>query len=96
MLSSTKQAGLRDPNDRPGDWRPTVSQIASVTGRSLAPLTPEEQSTYRKWKRSTLIFYGGLAILMAAISVAIGPPNPTTAKHNAAYSAMASTGQRSH
>ena len=92
MLSSTNQTGPSDTNDRPGDWRPTVSQAASTTGRGFAPLTSDEQKTYRKWRRTTLIFYGVIAIFIAALSVAIGPPSPTTAKHNAAYSAIASAG----
>jgi hypothetical protein len=41
-----------------------------------------------------LILYGVLAIFIAALSIAIGPPDPTTAKHNAAYSAMAAAGQQ--
>jgi hypothetical protein len=93
VLSSTNQAGPRDMNDRPSHWRPTVSHTASATRRGFAPLTIEEQKTYRKWRRITLIFYGVLAIFIAALSIAIGPPNPTTAKHNAAYSAIASAGQ---
>lgn len=93
MLSSTNQAGPEDTNDRLSDWRPTVSQTALANRRSFTPLTIEEQKTYRKWRRTTLVFYGGLAIFIAALSIAIGPPDPTTAKHNAAYSAIASAGQ---
>jgi hypothetical protein len=95
VLSSTNQAGPQDTNDPPSHWRPTVSQTASADRRSFAPLTTEEQKTYRKWRRGALIFYGVLAIFITVLSM--GPPDPTTAKHNAAYSAIASTGQpRSH
>jgi hypothetical protein len=97
VLSSTNHTGPQDTNDPPSQWRPTVSQTASSDRRSFAPLTAEEQKTYRKWRRSTLIFYGVLAIFIATVSIAIGPPDPTTAKHNPAYSAIASAGQhKSH
>jgi hypothetical protein len=97
VLTSTDKAGSEDPNNRPSQWRPTVSQTAAANKRDFAPLTIEEQKTYRKWRRSTLIFYGVLALFMTAFMVAIGPPEPTTAKHNAAYSAIASAGQhKSH
>jgi len=92
VLSSTNQAGPKDTNDGPSHWRPTVSQTASATSRGFAPLTIEEQETYRKWRRTTLIFYCVLAIFITLL-IAIGPPNSTTAKHNAAYSAIASAGQ---
>jgi hypothetical protein len=95
VLSSTHQAGPQDTNDRPSQWRPTVSQTASADRRGFKPLTIEEQKTYRKWRRATLIIYGVLAIFIAVLSM--GPPDPTTAKHNAARSAIASAGQaKSH
>lgn len=94
MPSSTNKRGPGGTDDRPSHWRPTVSQTASARGRGFAPLTTEEQKTYRKWRRTMLILYGVLAIFMAALSIAIGPPDPTTAKHNAAYSAMAAAGQQ--
>lgn len=93
MRFSTNRTGPGDTADRRGDWRPTVAQTASADSRGFAPLTTEEQKTYRKWRRTTLIAYGVLAIFLTALAVAIGPPDPTTAKHNAAYSAMASAGQ---
>jgi hypothetical protein len=97
VLTSTDKAGSEDPNDRPSRWRPTVSQTSTAKRGDFAPLTIEEQKTYRKWRRSTLIFYGVLALFMTAFLIAIGPPDPTTAKHNAAYSAIASAGQhKSH
>lgn len=97
MLSSTDHAGPEDPNDGPSHCRPTAAQTATANRRDLAPLTIEEQKTYRKWRRTTLMFYGVLALFISAFLVAIGPPDPTTAKHNAAYSAIASAGQhRSH
>jgi hypothetical protein len=91
VLTSTDKAGPGDTNDH---WRPTVSQTTSADRRGFMPLTIEEQKTYRKWRRSTLLLYGVLAIFMAALLIAMGPPDPTTAKHNAAYSAIASTGQQ--
>jgi hypothetical protein len=91
--SSTNQAGPGDTNDRPSHWRPAISQTASANRRGFAPLTIEEQNTYRKWRRTTLISYGVLAIFITAFAIAIGPPDPTTVKHNAAYSAIASAGQ---
>jgi hypothetical protein len=90
---STDQTATENTADRRSDWRPTVSQTASADRRGFAPLTNEEQKTYRRWRRTTLIAYGALAIFLTAIAIAIGPPDPTTAKHNAAYSAMASAGQ---
>jgi hypothetical protein len=86
---STNQIG----RDGRGDWRPTVAQTTSSDRRGFAPLTMGEQKTYRKWRRITLIVYGALAIFLTALAIVIGPPDPTTAKHNAAYSAMASAGQ---
>ena len=85
MPFSTNQTGH--------DGRPTAAQTASADKRGFAPLTIEEQKTYRKWRRTTLIAYGVLAIFLTAFAFAIGPPDPTTAKHNAAYSAIASAGQ---
>ena len=93
MHSSTNQPGAGDTANRSSDWRPTVSHAASADRRRFAPLTNEEQNTYRRWRRTTLIAYGALAIFLAALAIAIGPPDPATAKHNAAYSAMASVGQ---
>jgi Flp pilus assembly pilin Flp len=93
LLSSTNQAGPKDTNDRPSHWRPTVSQTASAARMGFAPLTIEEQQTYRKWRRSTLIFYGVLATLITALLVAMGPPSSTSVKNNAAYSAIASARQ---
>jgi hypothetical protein len=90
---STDQTGAGNTADRRSDWRPTVSQAASADRRGFAPLTIEEQKTYRRWRRTTLIVYGVVAIFLATLAIAIGPPDPTTAKHNAAYSAMASAGQ---
>jgi hypothetical protein len=90
---STDHPGAGDTAGRRGDWRPTVSQTASANTRGFAPLTIEEQKTYRKWRRTTLIAYGVVAIFLTALAIAMGPPDPTTAKHNAAYSAMASAGQ---
>jgi hypothetical protein len=89
----TNQTRPGDTDGRRDDWRPTVSQPASADRRGFAPLTNDEQKTYRKWRRTTLIAYGVLAIFLTALAIAIGPPDPTTAKHNAAYSAMASAGQ---
>jgi hypothetical protein len=97
LLSSTDHAGPQDPNDRSSHCRPTASRTALANRRDFAPLSIEEQKTYRKWRRTTLMLYGVLAVFISALLVAIGPPDPTTAKHNAAYSAMASAGQhRSH
>jgi hypothetical protein len=79
--------------DRRGDWRPTASQTASADTRGFAPLTIEEQKIYRKWRRVTLAGYGVVVIFLTALAIAMGPPDPTTAKHNAAYSAIASAGQ---
>jgi hypothetical protein len=93
LLTSTDRVGPEDPNDRPSHCRPTASQTATANRRDFAPLTIEEQQTYRKWRRTTLILYGALALFITAFLVAIGPPDPTTAKHNAAYSAIASAGQ---
>jgi hypothetical protein len=90
---STNQTGPRGTANRRGDWRPTVSQTASADRRGFVPLTIEEQKIYRKWRRITLAGYGVLAIFLTALAIAIGPPDPTTAKHNAAYSAIASAGQ---
>jgi hypothetical protein len=90
---SSNQTGAGDIADRRGDWRPTVSQTASADTKGFAPLTIEEQETYRKWRRVTLAGYGVLAVFLTALAIAMGPPDPTTAKHNAAYSAMASAGQ---
>jgi hypothetical protein len=90
---SSDQTGPANTADHRDDWHPTVSQTASADIGGFAPLTTEEQKTYRKWRRTTLIAYGVLAILLTAFSIAIGPPDPSTAKHNAAYSAMASAGQ---
>ncbi len=93
-MLSTDKTGSEGPNAR---WRPTVSQTPTANRSHFAPLTIEEQKTYRKWRRTTLIFYGVLALFVTALLVAIGPPDPTTAKHNAAYSAIASAGQhKSH
>jgi hypothetical protein len=86
---STNQIG----NDGRGDWHPTSAQTSSSDRRGFAPLTIEEQKTYRKWRRTTLIAYGVLAIFLTAFAIAMGPPDPTTAKHNPAYSAIASAGQ---
>jgi hypothetical protein len=91
---STNQTGPGDTADRLSDWRPMAAQTASADRRGFAPLTTEEQKTYRKWRRITLIAYGVLAIFLTALVVAIGPPDPTTAKHNAADSTMASAGQQ--
>jgi hypothetical protein len=97
LLSSTDHAGPEDPIDRPSHCRPTASQTATANRKEFPPLTIEEQMTYRKWRRTTLMFYGVLALFISTLLVAIGPPDPTTAKHNAAYSAIASAGQhRSH
>jgi hypothetical protein len=94
VSASTNQAGSGDTTDGLGPWRPTVSQTASADRSGFAPLTIEEQKTYRKWRRTTLIFYGVLAFFITALAIAIGPPDPTTAKHNAAYSAIASAGKQ--
>jgi hypothetical protein len=93
VLCSTNQAGPEDTNDRPSHWRPTISQTASTSRSGFTPLTIEEQETYRKWRRTTLIFYGVVAIFITALAIALGPPDPTTAKHNAARSAIASAGE---
>jgi hypothetical protein len=93
VRSSTNRAGPGDTNDHPGRWPPAGSQTASVTKRELTLLTTEEQETYRKWRRATLTFYGVLAVFIAALSFAIGSPNPTNVKNNPAYSAIASAGQ---
>jgi hypothetical protein len=90
---STNQTGAGDTTDLSGNWRPTVSQTVSADTRGFAPLTIEEQKTYRKWRRVTLAGYGVIVIFLAALAIAMGPPDPTTAKHNAAYSAIASAGQ---
>jgi hypothetical protein len=90
---STNQTGAGDTADLGGDWRPTVSQAVSAHTRGFAPLTVEEQKTYRKWRRVTLAGYGVVVIFLTALAIAMGPPEPTTAKHNAAYSAIASAGQ---
>lgn len=94
MRFSTNQTGPGETADRPGDGRPTVTQTTSANRKGFTPFTIEEQQTYRKWRRTTLAVYGVLAILVTALSIAIGPPDPTTAKHNAASSAMASAGQQ--
>ena len=93
MRLSTNQTGAGDTTDLSGNWRPTVSQTVSADTRGFAPLTIEEQKTYRKWRRVTLAGYGVIVIFLAALAIAMGPPEPTTAKHNAAYSAIASAGQ---
>jgi hypothetical protein len=96
MPSSTNQAVPEVlTNDTSRDWRPNVSQKTSAARSHFAPLTIEEQITYRKWRCATLMFYGAFAFVIAALLIAIGPADPSTNVNNkGAYSAIASVGQR--
>jgi hypothetical protein len=86
MPASTKQSAPEEPTkDISWHWRPNVSQQAAAARRHFAPLTMEEKTTYRKWRRATLVFYGAFAFVMAALLIAIGPTNDKDS-----YSALAS------
>jgi hypothetical protein len=93
VLSSTNQAGPGDTDDYLSHRRPAISQAASAAKKVFAPLTIEEQETYRNWRLATLAFYGVLAVFIVALSLAIGSPGPTNVKNNPAYSAITSAGQ---
>lgn len=96
MTSFKSQTLQNDPaNDTSRRWRPNVSQSTSATRIHFAPLTFEEQTTYRKWRRAMLIFYGVFTLVTAAITIAIGPADPSTAaRDSGAHSTLASVGQR--
>jgi hypothetical protein len=96
MPLSTNQAVPEEPvNDISKDWHPNVSQKIAAFRSHFAPLSIEEKITYRKWRRATIIFYGAFAFVIAALSIAIGPADPSTNVNNKeAHSAIASAGQR--
>jgi hypothetical protein len=78
-----------------GNWRPDVSQVTSATRGHFLPLTIEEKTTYREWKRATLIFYVTFGFAIASLLIAIGPTDPTTnAKNMDSHSAVASVAHR--
>jgi hypothetical protein len=82
-------------NDAPTRRRPNLSQVTSAARRHFSLPSIEEEITYRKWRRTTLIFYGALACIVAAFLIAIAPPRPSTiANDKDSYSALASVGQR--
>jgi hypothetical protein len=71
--------------------RLNVAQQAAAARRHFAPLTMEEKTTYRKWRRATLVFYATFAFVIAALLIAIGPPDASTnANGNDSYSALGS------
>lgn len=94
-LSASQIAPDESASDTSRHWHTSVSQNTSAVRSHFAPLTIEEKITYRKWKRATLIFYGAFAWVIAALSIAIGPTDPSTnASDRDSYSALASVGQR--
>jgi len=94
--SSSRQVGPQPPaNDSSVRWRPNVSTSASGKRSHFAPLSAEEELTYRRWRRATLAFYGVFLCAVAAIAIAIGPSDRSgTAEKGDLYSALASAVQR--
>jgi hypothetical protein len=82
-------------NGAPTRRRPNLSQVTSAARRHFSPLSIEETITYRKWRRTTLIFYGALACIATAFLIAIDPTSPSTnVRDRDSYSALASVGHR--
>jgi hypothetical protein len=96
MPASTKQIAPEElTKNISWNCRPNVSQRAAAARRPFAPPTMEEKTTYRKWRRATLVFYGAFAFVMAALLIAIGPTDPSTnADGKDSYSALASLAHR--
>jgi hypothetical protein len=82
-------------NDNLGDCRPEASRTAAVYRRDLSLLTVEEKITYRKWRFAVLIAYSAAAVIITAISIAIGPGDTSPHSKNAMYRADSPAAHRS-
>ena len=93
MTSLNSQTSRNEPpNDMPRHWRPNVSQNTSATRTRFAPLTSDEQATYHRWRWAIFGFYGVFACVIAAITIAIGPKDQSTAASDSGvHSTLAST-----
>jgi hypothetical protein len=74
------------------DSRPDAAHVATGLARfRFRPLDPEERATYRKWRRSALIFYGACALVLAGAAatrnVPVTPSN--LASESGAHSTVA-------
>jgi hypothetical protein len=97
VFSSAKPVEPRTSVSRElGLWRPDASRIAAARQNHFELLTAEEKRTYRNWRRATLAFYAVFLCGIAAIAVAIGPADPSSAAGKGdLYSTLASAVQRS-
>jgi hypothetical protein len=87
MSSSARQLAPRG--------RPDASQNTSAVRGHFDELTAEERMTYRKWRRAIVVFYGGIAAVIAALAIGMTPVgSPINADTTAAPSEIASAGQR--
>jgi hypothetical protein len=82
--------------DVPENWHPTLAQKTSAARRQFRPLDTDDLITYRKWRRTTLLLYGALAVIMAALSLTMSPTgNPTAGNDRGERSTIASAGRAS-
>jgi hypothetical protein len=49
------------------EGRPDAAHFGAGTRHDLRPMLPDEQIAYRKWKRSTLMFYGAVVVILGGL-----------------------------
>ena len=86
MPSSETQKTSSEVNDDFCRWHPAISQNASSKLSDFAPLTIEEATTYRKWRRACIVVYGTLAVTIAMSSIAVRPSQRSVGHHHDASS----------
>lgn len=71
MFHSEEQSALTTlGNAAVPDGRPDAAHMAAGIGKTrFRPLSTEERRTYRRWRRSALIFYGACALVLAVAAV---------------------------
>jgi hypothetical protein len=90
QLQLNKSRELKMPSSTGIDTEscgPDASRMMAVPRRDLSLLTDEERITYRKWRHATLVVYSAVAIIIAVLSIAVGPTD--TSSTNEIHSALA-------
>jgi len=76
-MMHTGKASFANTGDRNDlEARPDASCVGSGSRHGLRPLSPEERTTYHRWKCGTLILYGAVVVVLGGLVFAGSGPAP--------------------
>jgi hypothetical protein len=77
--SDFRESTMPPSNPLDYDYYSDASRPTAEYGKHLSRLTIDEKRTYQKWKRAALIVYGPVTVIIAVLSIAIGPTDRNSA-----------------